>query len=311
MKTYLLYTLLRIGLSIIVKAYALPIVLRIARVRNRLYRAFASEEGKAHSEDMLANLPDEITYYSLQGNPNEVIAARILLRLLTGLRGDLASWAPSIVPLLANKVTEWSSVLRCCKIPSPMIAAVATLTLINYSLFSSQGNPTTGTCILVNSMVVAMVILIWKRKHPVARRIFNIWMGITVTAGVAIMIWLTINYGLYEILTFKIFMLAIVAALPAIIVVDKSWRKRLFRNRWWLIIVCWVPIMAGACVGSYLLTGAVRPLLQIWAVMVLLTAGLFIVCGTTTFGAYILCWLGIRGGAGALRLVASSIRRLH
>jgi hypothetical protein len=295
----------------IAKIYALPIVLRTARVRNRLYRAFASEEGKAHSEDMLANLPDEITYYRLQGDPNEVIAARILLRLLTGLRGDLASWAPGIFPLLANKITEWSTVLRYCKIPSPMIAGVATLTLMNYSLFGSQGNPTTGTCVLVNGMVIAMVVLIWKRKHPVARRIFNIWMGITITAGITIMIWLTINHGLYEILTFKVFMLAMAATLPTIVVVDKSWRKRLFKNRWWLIIICWAPIVAGACVGSYLITGAVRPLLQIWAVMVLLTAGLFIVCGTAAFGAHILCWLGIRGGASALQLVASNIRRLH
>lgn len=311
MRTSLLFIFLNIGIGVIVKTYALPIVLRIVAIRNWLYRAFTAEEGKADSEDMLANLPDEIADYRLQGDQNEVIAAKILLRLVRGLPGDLAIWAPPIRALLVGKIAGCSDTLRHYKLPSVMIAGVATLALINYSLFSSQSNPTTGTWLVINGMAIAITVLIWKRKHPLARRILNIWIGAGIAAGIAIMVWLTINYRLYEIMTFKVFMLAMVAASPAVIVVDKSWRKRLFRGKWWLIVICWAPIVAGACVGSFLITHDVKPLLEIWAVMALLAAGLFIICGATTFAAYILCWLGIRGGAGGLGLVASAIRRLR
>jgi hypothetical protein len=311
MKTYLLYTFLNIGIGLIVRAYALSIVLRIVAIRNWLYRAFTSEEGKAHSEEMLANLSDEMASYRLKRDPDDVIAARILAHLVIGLPGDLASWAPAIFIRLAGKIAGWSDILRHYRISNAMIAGVATLALINYSFFSSQSNQTIGTWLFINSIVIAMTVLISKQKHPLARRIFNIWIGVAIAAGMAIMVWLTINYRLYEIMTFKVLMFAMVAVLPAVIVVDKSWRKRLFKGKWWLIVICWAPIVVGACVGSLLIAHDVKPLLEIWAVMALLAAGLSIVCGATTFAAYILCWLGIRGSAGGLQLVASGIRRLR
>jgi hypothetical protein len=311
MMTSLLYILLSILISIIVKAYALPIVLRIVKIRNCLYSVFTSEEGAAHSEEMLADLRCEIADYRLEGDSNEVIAARISFRLVTGLLNDLAMWAPGIRALLVGKIAGWSDTLRHYKIPNAMIAGVATLGLMNYFFFSSPNNQTIGTWLSINSIVIAMTVLIWKQKHPLARRIFNTWIGIAIVAITAIMAWLTINYRLYEIMTFKILMLAMVAVLPAVVVVDKSWRKRLFKGRWWLIIICWAPIVVGTLVGSLLIAQDVKSVLEIWAVMVLLPVSLVIVCGATTFAAYILCWLGIGGSAGGLRLVASGIRRLR
>lgn len=308
-------TLLSISLTVIigilVKAYALPIVLRIVGIRNWLYGIFSSEEGKAHGEEMLANLPNEIACYRLEGDSNEVIAAKILFRLVTGLPDDIAIWAPSAPARFADRAAEWSETLRHYRIPSAMIVGLATLGLMNYSFFSSHNNQTVGNWFLMNSVVMVMTILLWKLKHPLARRILNIWIGVAIVAGIAIMMWLTINYRLYEIVTFKVLMLAMVAVLPTIIVVDKSWRNRLFRGRWWLIAVCWVPIIAGSFAGSLLIAHDVKPLLQMWGVMALSAVGIFIVCGATGLAAYILCLLGVRGGAGGLSLVASGIRRLR
>ncbi|MCJ7744295.1 MAG: hypothetical protein MUO99_07045 [Dehalococcoidales bacterium] len=311
MRTHLPYIFLSLGIGIAVKAYALPIVLRIVAIRDWIYRALPSQEGKVHSEDMLANLPDEIAYYRLQGDSNEVIAARILLRLVSGLPGDLAIWAFPLLALFVGKIARWSDTLRRYKIPSAMVAGVGTLALMNYSLFSSQSNPATGTWLLANGTVIAITVLIWKRNHPLARRIFNIWMGMAIAASLGFMVWLTINYRLHEITTFKVFMLAMLAASPAIIVADESWRKRVFGRKWWLIVICWAGILAGVSVGSLLIAHDVKLLLVTWAVMALLVAGLFTVGGVAALAGYVLCWLGIRGGAGGLRLLASGIRRLR
>jgi hypothetical protein len=311
MITSLLYICLSILISIIVRAFALPIVIRIVTIRNWLYAVFASEEGKAHREEMLANLPDEIADYRLGGDSNDAIAAKIFLRLVTGLPGDIARCAPFVPALLVGKIAGWSDTLRHYRVPNAMIVGVAALGLMNYSFFSSPNNQTFATNLIGNSIVIVMTVLIWKLKHPIARRIFYSWMSIAMVAAIAVMVWMTVQYRLYEIMTFKIFMLAIVAMLPAIIVVDKSWRNRLFRGRWWLITICWAPIIAGSFAGSMLIAHDVKPLLEVWAAMALLAVGMLIVYGAIGFAAYVLCWLGIRGSAGGLRLMASGIRRLR
>ncbi len=307
----LLYICLSALVGITVRAYALPIVKRIVAIRNWLCVVFASEEGEAHSEEMLANLPDEIAYYRLDGDSNDVIAARIFFRLVMGLPGDIAMWAPSIPALFVDKIVGWNETLRHSRVPAAMIAGVAVLGPVNYSYFSSQSNLTVGSWLLVNCIGIIMTIVMWKHKHPLARRIFHAWMGIAMAGGVGALVWMTVQYRLYEIMTFKVLLLAMVAVLPAIIVVDKSWRNRLFRGRWWLIAICWAPIIAGSLAGSMLIAHDVKPLLETWATMALLVVGMFIVYGGIVLASYVLCWLGIRGSAGGLRLVASGIRRLR
>ena len=311
MITDLLYLALRVLISLVLKAYALPIVMRIMTIRNWLYVVFASEEGKAHSEEMLANLRDEIDDYRTEGDSNDVIAAKIFLRLVTGLPGDIAWCAPFIPALLVGKIAGWGDRLRHYSVPNAMVAGVATLGLMNYGFFSSPNKQTFMTWLFANGVVIATSALMWKFKHPLARRILYSWMGIAVVGVMAFMAWLTINHRLYEMMTFKILMLAMVATLPAVIVVDKSWRNRLFRGRWWLITICWAAIIAGALASSWLIAHDVKPLLETWAAMALFAALLFIVFGALALAATALCWLGIRGGAASLRLMSAGIRRLQ
>lgn len=303
--------ILSIIIGMLVKAYFLPIVLRMAAIRSWIYGKLASEEGRAHSEEMQANLPDEIAIYRRGGDSNDVIAAKILFRLVAGLPGDLAIWAPSTPALLVGKIVVWSNTLRHYRIPAVLVAGVATLLMMNYSLFSSDSNKTIVNWLVMNSIVVVICLLLWKYKHPLARWIFQAWIGIAMVAGVAGLIWMTIHFQLYASITFKILMLAMTALLPTIIVVDKSWRQRLFRGRGWLIPICWTPIVAGTLVGSLLIANSIKPLLEMWTAIALLAVGMLIVYGIIALAAYVLCWLGIRGSAGGLRMVASGILRLR
>lgn len=307
--------LVSIGLSIIigifVKAYFLPIVLRLVVIRSWMYGMFASEEGRAHGEEMQANLPDEIALYRLGGDSNDVIAAKILFRLVAGLPCDLAIWTPSIPAMLVGKIAGWSNGLRHYRIPAALVAGVATLGLMNYSFFSSSDGQSFITWLFANTIGIAMTVLLWKHKHPLARRIFQVWMGIAMTGGVAVMAWMVIRYHLYDNMTFKILMLSMTALLPAIIVIDTSWRNRLFRGRWWLVAICWALIIAGAFIGSLLIAHSINPLFEMWAAIGLLAVGFVMVYGTLALVAFALCWAGIRGSASGLRLVATGIRRLH
>ena len=99
--------------------------------------------------------------------------------------------------------------------------------------------------------------------------------------------------------------------IPAVFVVDKSWRNRLFKGRWWLIVLCWALIVAGALAGSWVMAHDVTPLLETWAAMAMLAVGLLMGFGALTLVAGVACWLGIRGSSGGLRMVASGIRRLR
>ncbi|OGO03704.1 MAG: hypothetical protein A2Y60_06410 [Chloroflexi bacterium RBG_13_54_9] len=225
-----------------------------------------------------------------------------------GILDDFAWCKSSVRGVLADKVEGLGANLRHYRIPNAMIAGVAGLGLTNYSFLSSPDNRSLGTLLFANAIGIAITILLWKHDNPLARRIFQTWLWIAVAGMIGIMGWLTIHYQLYTTMIFKTLMLAMISALPIIIVVDKSWRQRLFRGRWWLIPICWAPIVGGTLAGSLLIAHSITPLLEMWAAIALLGVGILIGYGLIAFAAYILCWLGIRGSAGGLRLVVATLR---
>ncbi len=312
MIAFLASTVLAVIIGMFIRAHALTITKQIVMGWVRVYSAIAPEENReGRREEVLSDIYEQTNAHRKAGYAPGEIAIRILERWVTGMADDVAWCVPFIPRMLADRVKGRSDALRHYRVPTAMIAGVATLGLMNYSFFSSHNNQTFGTWLFANGVGLAMTVLLWKQKHPLARRILYSWMGIAMVAGIAVMAWLTINYRLYEVTTFKVLMLAMVAVLPTIIVVDKSWRNRLFRGRWWLIAICWAPIIAGSFAGSMLIAHDVKPLLEVWAAMALLVVGMLIVYGAIGFAAYVLCWLGIRGSAGGLRLMASGIRRLR
>jgi hypothetical protein len=315
MIVFLVSRILAALIVMVINAHALTITKHIVMGWVWLYSTVAPREAReGRRGEVLSHVHDLIDTYQKAGRTQKEIAVLILECVAGGMMDDVAWCIPFIPERLAgfaDRVKGWSIALRHYKIPSAMIAGVGTLLLINYSLSSSQSNPTEGTRLLVNGMVIAITLLIWKRNHPLARQIFNVWMGVAIAGSVAVMVWLTINYRVYETTTFKVFLLAMVAASPAAIVADKSSRKRVFGGKWWVMAICWAAIVAGACVGSLLIAHDVKLLLVAWGVIALLVAGLFMLGGAAALAGYVLCWLGIRGGAGGLRLLASGIRRLR
>jgi len=299
-------------IGMVIRAHALTVVKRIITGWVWLYSAAAPKEDRDGRRGEVSSHLHEMTNTLQKAGlaPGE-IAIRMLEIWVMGWVDDMAWCAPFVPEVLADRVKRWSDTLRHFRVPKAMVAGIATLGLMNYSLFSSSNDQPLIAGLFTNGAVIAMTILLWKIKHPLARRIFNSWMGATAVVAVAAMVWVTVNFRLYEIVTFKILMLAMMMVLPVIIVVDKSWRNRLFKSRWWLIPVCWAPIVAGAFAGSLLIVHSVWPLLETLGAMILLALGMFMVCGAFGLAASALCWVGVKGSAGGLRLVASGIRRLR
>lgn len=312
MIAYVASSVLTIIISMVVKTHAWTIAEKFVMVWVWLYSVFAPEdEREGRREEVASFIHEQKLAYQQAGHSLCEAAVLLIERWAKGMMDDIVWGAPFIPGVLADRVKGWGDTLRHYRVPNAMIAGVAVLGLMDYSFFSSPNGQSIGTWLFTNTIGVALTVLLWKHNHPLARRIFHAWMGLCIAAGLIGMVWMTIHYRLYDITTIKILALAMVTVAPAIIIVDKSWRNRLFGGRWWLIAICWAPIIAGSFAGSLLIAQSVKPLLEMWAVIALLVVSMVIVYGAIGLAAWILCLLGIRGGAEGLRLVASGIRRLN
>jgi hypothetical protein len=302
---------LSIIISIIVRAYALPIVLGFVVFRNWLFVVFGSEEGRAHGEELLANVRYEIAEYREKGEPSDVIAFKIFISLVVGLPSDIA-WCAHFIPArVADKVAGLSDNLRHLRVSAVMVAGVATLGLINYSLFSSSHHQPISTKLMANGMVIALTILLANIKRPRVRRIFNSLTGVGIAGMMGFVVWLAFHFHAYALPWFQVYSLGFLVVAPAIQVFDKPWSAGLTSGRRFLFIVCWGLAIAVSLAGSQILAGSVMPMFSLWDAMALFAGGMFLVFGAITFIAYLLCSLGIRGGSGGLRLVSSGLRRLR
>jgi len=298
--------------GMVIRAHALAIVKRIITGWVWLYSAAAPKEiREGRRGEVSSHLHEMTNNLQKAGYPPGEIAVRMFESWVMGGVDDAAWCMPFIPKMLADRVRGWGDVLWHYRAPKAIVAGIATLGLIDFSLAASSNDPPLAAWFITNGVVIGMTILLWQTKRPLARRIFHSWMGATAIAAIVVMAWLTVNFRLYEIVAFKILMLAMMAILPVIIVVDKSWRRRLFKGRWWLIPVCWAPIVAGAFAGSLLISHSFWPLLETLGAMILLALGIFMVCGAFGLASSVLCWLGIRGSGGGLRLAASGLRRLR
>lgn len=297
-----------------INAHALPIAKHIVIGWVWLYSAIAPKEDReGRRAEVLSHMHDLIDFCLEKGHTSREIAVLILENMVRGAADDVA-WGIPFIPnrltALADRVKDWSEALRHSRVPSAMIAGVATLGPINYALFSSD-NRTFVHWLIANGIVVVMTALLWKSRHPLVKRILYSWIGVAIIAAIAGIVWVSIQYHLYETMTFKTFLLAMIAVSPVIIVVDKSWRQRFFRGKWWLIVICWAPFIAGSFAGSLLVAGSIQPLLDMLGVIGMLALGMVILGGITVLAAYGLCWIGIKGSAGGLRILASAIRHLR
>jgi hypothetical protein len=312
MIAFLVSAVLAAMVAMVVRAHALTITRRIVMGWVWLYSAAApKEDGDGRRAEILSHLHELTSDYQKAGYAPGEIAVRLLETWAMGMVDDVKWCMPFVPGVLADRLKGWGSSLQNYRIPATMIAGVGTLGLLNYSFFNSPNNHSFASWLSANAVGVAVAILLWKHHHPLARRIFQAWMGIAMVGAAAVLAWMIIHYQLYAITTFKVLMLAIVAILPTAVVVDRSWRRRIFGGRVWLVPICWAPIVAGALAGSLLIAHSIKPLLEMWGVMALMAVGVLIVSCLVALAGYVLCWLGIRGSAGGLRLLGAGIRHLN
>jgi hypothetical protein len=299
-------------ITIVIGAFILPVVKALIMAWVRFYTSFAPPDRRERRRaDVFGDIYEQIRDCLKENYKPSEIAPKLVIRWALGFFNDVSWCAPFIPVLVADKVAGWSDKLRHLRVPAAIIAGVATLGLMNYSLFRSPRHQTLGTWLTANVVIVAFTLLVSNLKHPVALRILSAWMGIGVGVMMGVILWLSIHLHLYTIPWFQVFSLGILPVIPFIQVVDKPWRDDLTAIRRLSFVVCWGLAIAASLAGSQIIAGSMMPMFSLWEAMVLFAGVMFIVYGAIAFAAYLLCLLGIRGSAGGLRLVASGIRRLR
>ena len=299
-------------ITIVIGAFILPVIRALIIAWVRLYTSFAPpDKRERRRSDVLRDIYEQINDCLKDNYKPSEIAPKLIYRWAFGLINDIAWCAPFIPAKVADKVAGWSDSLIHLRVPAAIVAGIATLGLMNYSLFISPHHQTIGTWLTANVVIVALTLLLLNFKHPVVRRILSAWMGMGIAVMAGFVLWLAIHFHLYTIPWFQVFSLGILPVVPFIQVVDKPWRDNLSSWRRLFFVMCWGLAFAASLAGSQILAGSMMPMFSLWETMALFAAAIFTVNGAIAFAAYLLCLLGIRGSAGGLRLVASGIRRLR
>jgi hypothetical protein len=293
------------------RAFALPITKHIVIGWTRLYTAIASKQGETRRAEVKSDIEEHITFCINARYAPHDIAYQILLRFVMGLPDDLAWCWPFVPAMIVDKTERYSDALRHFRTPKQLIPSLATLGIMNWAFFSSESGGTAATWVGLNGITIAFVVLMWKFQRPWARRIFYSWTGLGVIITMALIGWLTVGHHLYELPIFQVYMLALASVAPAILIVDKAWRARLFKGHWWLIVIFWLLIIGVSLAISWALTGNIALFFIAWATIALLIVSLVLLCVIAALVTATVWYGGIRGTSAGLRLMAAGIRRLR
>jgi hypothetical protein len=300
-------TLIFTGLG--VKAYLLDVVKAVVLGWVWLYTTCASERGERQRLLIESFLHDEIAYLEDQGYTPAEIAVRIIGHWVRGLPSDAKWGLPFYREMFGRKLLGWSDAVRYFRTPKYVIPTLATLGIMNWAYYDSQnGRPLLGW-FGINAVTICMAVLIFNYKRPLVRRILNGLFGTGILSMIGFVVWMTVRYRAYELHDFWAILFAMAALSPVIVVVDKSWRTRLFRGRWWLVIVSWVLIFAASLGSSQAMTGGVKSFFEVWAFAAILVVSMLFVVGIFTLATGALWHGGIKGTAAGLRLISAGLQR--
>ena len=234
------------------------------------------------------------------------------MRVVRGVKDDLAWSAPYLPSMLAEQFERLSEALRNVRTLTPAISALAVLGMMNASLAVSDGDKAWAEWLRTNGAVLAAIVLMWNQQHRWARRIFHLGIFLTVFMAVGVLLWVVLNHRLYEIPTFNQSMVqfgfAILPVVLGMVVSSETCRTRAFKGHWWPVYVSWILITA-IFLGTAVFVG-LKTSTTIWATMALLTAALIILGTIFISGSAIICHGGLKVSAGCMRLMAAGIRHL-
>ena len=305
----ILLVVVMIGLG----ALALPIAKGVAKGWLWLYTATAPKiEREARRAEISSDLHDQVADSRAEGHRPVETAIHILLRVVCGMKDDVAWAAPYLPSTLAEKLEKRSEALGNVRVPAWVVAGMATFGLMNWAWFMSEGANTWREWLLFNSSVVTGIVLLWKQDHPWVRRLVPFGISLMVSMMIIVLIWTVHRHRLYEIPAFNAMLLQVaVAMLPLILgaVAKSEWfRVRAFNGRAWPVYASWV-LIAAVSLGIAIPMGHTVAL-TFWAAMASLVVGFAILTVIFTTASAAVCYGGLKGGETLMRVMAAGFRRL-
>ena len=292
----------------LVQAFALPAARSILTAWTWLYTLAAPEEERnSHRAEVCSDLHEQVEGSREEGLGPVAIAIRIFLRMLCGLPGDVMWAVPYLPATLARYLMGASGAISRPETLKLWIPWLATVSVMNgLFVMSDDGWPMR---LALNGAMLVGLGFIWKQHLSWVHRILNFLYGLAASMMVGFLVWVVIQYRLYQIPTFYPSMLAVLSVVLVMVVADKSFRGRVFKGRWWPVFMCWAVIATTSLVTASFITGGLMILLAVWAytaLTVLAFGMLFGMIFIATLGWY----GGFRAGAAGMRLMAVGIRRL-
>ena len=211
---------------------------------------------------------------------------------------------------LAQRLVKGSAALSQVRTPVRLISSVGMLGLMNWLYYMSEDELSGIEWLSLNIGLIAVIAVMWNEHHSWARLVIRVFLGLTAVIMVGVLVWVAVQYRLYEIPLFYQYMLAMVPGPLVIGVASKECRSRFFKGRWWPVIACWA-LIAAISLGIAVLTESLKAFLTVWGMMALVLLSLSILCGIAVIGALLLWFIGTRATAGVMWLLAAGILRLR
>ncbi len=272
----------------------------------------SKDECEAWREEDLSDLHDHIEDLRAEGYRPDVIAVHILLRVVRGMKDDVARSVPHARNALAKRLESGSVALSHFRASTTMIAAVAVFCMMNVSFLMSEDSMSWVGLLGLNVTLAIVLTVICNQHHLWARRALSIYIGTVLALLVGVLAWVVLQQRLYEMPNFNPLMLQVFfAVLPLTLgmaVHSEMCRVRVFKGHRWPVYVSWA-VIAAASLGTAIPLGLTFVLMA-WGLMVMMVIGLTVMAVIFTIVSTIVCYVGLKGSALSLRLMAAGIRRL-
>ena len=163
-----------------------------------LYTAGASaNEREARRSELLSDLHDHVEAEQAEGRSAAAIATQVVLRVVGGMKDDVAWSAPQLPRSLPERLESGSETLRHPATLRLLVPIVALLGMVNW-IFMSDDDLGWPHFLLLNIISLAVIVLMANHERPWARRVLNAYFLLMIAVTAAVILWVTVEYRLYE-----------------------------------------------------------------------------------------------------------------
>ncbi len=307
---------------VVIRAFALSIARSFAKLWTRLYTSTAPrDERENRRAEVLSDLHEHIEDSRAEGHRPDEIAVQVLIRIVWGMKDDVAWSMPYLPSTLEERLQRGSESIGHMRTPGFLVAALALLGFMNLGLFMSDQNETWIEWVFLNGSIPIVTFVMWNRERKWARRIINCYVCVMIMAIVGLITWVVLHFRLYEnpqffadlvadsISDLTQFAFALVTVVLMVSVGSRSFRFRAFKGRWWPVVLSWSVI--GATSFIIAVSAGLSISLMTWAAMASIAGGFIVICLIFGGASAAVCFVVIRGSAKCLGLMAVGLRRLE